>query len=115
MSNILLNYVTVGDNIDASEGLGHSTNSLTSSLTREEYRYCQTLLNTVKHDWIDDYLKQSLYNKILIKLGLQEQQDAVERQTLKGVVDLPARPRTTLLKDTDATDIFEQMGHGRTL
>ncbi|MEG3917977.1 NACHT domain-containing protein [Microcoleus sp. T3_A4] len=83
------------------------------SLTQQEYRQRQSLLSHVKSSWIEGVLETSLHNRKLLKLDLERRADAVQR-SFHSADELPiARDRA--LEWLRATDIFEQMGTGRTL
>jgi len=81
-----------------------------SSLTQQDYRNRQILLNRVDHYWVKGCLEQSLYHHIQLDLGLQKRQDAV---------DLPwgtlAEPCRTLPQGTRIIEQFDSLGVGRRL
>ncbi|MDB9536499.1 NACHT domain-containing protein [Dolichospermum planctonicum CS-1226] len=83
-------------------------------LTQREYRQRQVLLSKVKEYWIEGVLKKSLYTQGMIELGLEKRSDAVKRP-FSGFGELPGESRQILPTGTDATEVFNQMGEGRTL
>jgi Fe-S cluster biosynthesis and repair protein YggX len=106
--------VTVYDNVDVL-GLGRrQTSGSVKPLTQQDYRNRKVLLNKVKKFWIEGVLEKSLHIKALIELGLEERLDAVERP-FQDVQEIPEESRQTLPSGTDATQVFNQMGEGRTL
>lgn len=80
------------------------------TLSREEYRNRQILLNKVRNFWVKGVLEKSLYNKAKIELGLEERFD-----TLELLYDAPDQPRQALPDGTRAIDKFDELGEGRTL
>jgi hypothetical protein len=48
-----------------------------SPLTRQEYRNRQALLTKVNNFWVKGVLEKSLYNQVMIELGLEERPDAI--------------------------------------
>jgi adenylate kinase family enzyme len=106
--------VTVYDKVDVL-GLGsRQTSGSVKPLTQQDYRNRKVLLNKVKKFWIEGVLEKSLHIKALIELGLEERLDAVERP-FQDVQEIPDESRRTLPSGTDATQVFNQMGEGRTL
>ena len=94
-------------------GLGQISDNRRQSLTQQEYRWRQVLLNKVKDSWIKGVLENSLHAKVLFELDIKERRDAVER---------PFSDLEEFSQDSDksfewlrASDIFEEMGAGRTL
>jgi DNA polymerase III delta prime subunit len=94
-------------------GLGQISDNRRQSLTQQEYRWRQVLLNKVKDSWIKGILENSLHAKVLFELDIKERRDAVER---------PFSDLEEFSQDSDksfewlqASDIFEEMGVGRTL
>ena len=92
--------------------LGQAT-SRTQPLTRQENRQRKSLLSHVKSAWIEGVLEPSLHNRTLLKLDLEKRPDAVQRSS-RGIDGSPTEPDQSLgwLR---GTDIFDQMGTGRTL
>ncbi|MDJ0702477.1 MAG: NACHT domain-containing protein [Leptolyngbyaceae cyanobacterium MO_188.B28] len=84
------------------------------SLTRQEYRWRQALLKRVKQSWIEGVLEKSLYVRVLIELGLEERKNAVQNP-LTDVEEFATEVAEAFPEGTDITDIFEQLGAGRTL
>ncbi len=106
-------YATVYDRIHASDGLSGQAGSI-RRLTRNESRQLKVLLNKVKKFWIESVLEKSLYNQVLIELGLEEKPDAIPTR-FPGVEEFPEQPGQILSEGTNVTNIFEEMGSGRTL
>ena len=84
------------------------------SLSKQEYRWRQVLLDKVKHYWIEGVLEKSLHNQALVELGLEERTQAVA-SPLDGVKEFLEEADQTFPVGTQATDIFENLGAGRTL
>ena len=111
--------VVVGDrnsiqhiNVFSSITVGPATATLSQPLSKQEYRWRQTLVSKVKHYWIEGVLKKSLHNQVLIELGLEERSNAVA-SPLKGVGEFPDEPGRTFPDGTQATAIFDDMGAGQ--
>jgi len=85
-----------------------------SPLTRQEYRNRQALLTKVKNFWVKGVLEKSLYNQVLIQLGLEEQLDAVANPW-NVIVETEESSPQPLPEGTKVIDIFDQIGAGRTL
>ncbi|MGK7906382.1 MAG: NACHT domain-containing protein [Synechococcus sp.] len=83
-------------------------------LTRLEYRQRTVLLSKVKEYWIEGVLEKSLLTNEMVKLDLEERSDAIERP-FSGFEELPEESRQIYPTGTDATEIFNQIGEGRTL
>lgn len=83
-------------------------------LTQVEYRQRKVLLSKVKEYWIEGVLEKSLHTKAMIELGLEKRSDAVERP-FSGFEELPEESRQILPTGTGATEVFNQIGEGRTL
>ncbi|MEA5509547.1 NACHT domain-containing protein [Crocosphaera sp. UHCC 0190] len=97
-----------------SELISGPTSDTGQSLTQVEYRQRTVLLSKVKEYWIEGVLNKSLHTKAMIELGLEKRTDAVERP-FSGFEELPEASRQILPTGTDATDVFHQIGEGRTL
>lgn len=83
-------------------------------LTQQEYRNRKVLLNKVKKFWVEDVLDKSLHIKALLELGLEKHLDAVD-SPFTGVQEIHQESRQILPSCTDAVQVFNQMGEGRTL
>ncbi|MEM9153113.1 MAG: hypothetical protein AAGB19_22040 [Cyanobacteria bacterium P01_F01_bin.3] len=57
--------------------VGPTTSTNSPTLSKQEYRWRQVLVDNVKHYWIEGVLKKSLHNQALIELGLEERSKAV--------------------------------------
>jgi len=85
------------------------------SLTpRQEYRNRQALLNKVNNSWVKGVLEKTLYNQVLIELGLEEHADAVVSPCNMELETTEATQKS-LPKGTKVISIFDQLGEGRTL
>lgn len=112
LGGIVINQLTIHDRVPAAAALPPI--SVAPSLTQQEYRQRQVLLNKVKEYWVKGVLETSLHTRALIELGLQERLDLVQRP-FREVAEFPEISATALAEDTSATTVFEQMGAGRTL
>ncbi|MEQ8468104.1 NACHT domain-containing protein [Coleofasciculus sp. E1-EBD-02] len=84
------------------------------SLTpRQEDRNRQALLNKVNKFWVKDVLEKSLYNQVMIELGLEERPDAITNPW-SAIIETNDSPQP-LPDGTKIIDIFDQIGIGRTL
>ncbi len=110
------NHGTVSQNFiyQVSELISGQTSSTKQTLTQVEYRQRKVLLSKVKEDWIEGVLEKSLHTKAMIELGLEKRSDAVERP-FSGFEELPEESRQILPTGTSATEVFNQIGEGRTL
>ncbi|NEP00738.1 MAG: NACHT domain-containing protein [Symploca sp. SIO2E9] len=84
------------------------------TLTRQEYRNRQALLNKVKKDWVKGVLEKSLYNQVLIEWGLEERPDAIANPW-SVILETEESSPQPLPAGTKIIDIFDQIGAGRTL
>jgi DNA replication protein DnaC len=83
------------------------------SLTQQEYRDRQSLLEQVESFWIKGVLERSLHNRKRLKLDLEIRADAVQR-FFHSADELPTSHDQSLEWLT-SINVFEQMGTGRTL
>ena len=83
------------------------------SSSKQEYRYRQVLLNKVRDSWIKGVLENSLHTKALVELKIQGKPDLVTNP-FSQYQELPVDPNSSY-EWLQASDIFEQMGDGRTL
>ncbi len=90
------------------------SNIVVQTLTQQEYRQRQVLLNKVKDAWVKGVLEKSLHARVLIELGLQERPDLVQ-QPFSDVAEFADVPGQALPEGTPATTVFDRMGLGRTL
>ncbi|MEM6599226.1 MAG: NACHT domain-containing protein, partial [Cyanobacteria bacterium P01_C01_bin.69] len=84
------------------------------TLSRQEYRWRQVLVQKVKHHWIEGVLERSLHNQVLIELGLEEREQAVV-SPVSGFEEFAKEAKRPFPKGTQATDVFDGLGAGRTL
>ncbi|MEM7129824.1 MAG: hypothetical protein AAF702_26055 [Chloroflexota bacterium] len=59
--------------------------------------------------WIDGVLKSSLYNEMLIRLGLESNPDAVDNRPWDLILQQPNQPDRTIVEDKEIIDIFDEM------
>lgn len=83
-------------------------------VSQQEYRWRQVLLDRVKSFWIDGLLANSLHAQVLIELGLEERNQFVQNP-LSEVEEFPSDSRRVFPVGTAATNIFDEIGAGRTL
>ncbi|MBD2337377.1 NACHT domain-containing protein [Calothrix sp. FACHB-156] len=112
LGGIVINQLTIHDRVPAAAALPPI--SVAPSLTQQEYRQRQVLLNKVKEYWVKGVLETSLHTRALIELGLQERLDLVQRP-FHEVAEFPEISATALAEGTSVSTVFEQMGAGRTL
>ena len=84
------------------------------ALTRQERHNRQALLTKVKNFWIKGVLEKSLYNQVLIELGLEERPDTVANPW-NVVLETGDESPQPLPEGTKVIDIFDRVGEGRTL
>jgi DNA polymerase III delta prime subunit len=84
------------------------------TLTPQECRNRQALLTKVKNFWIKGVLEKSLYNQVLIELGLEERPDAIANPW-NVIIETGDSWSQPLPKGTKVINIFDQIGEGRTL
>ena len=97
-----------------SELISRQAGATEQPLTQVEYRQRRVVLSKVKEYWIEGVLKKSLHTKAMIELGLEKRSDAVNRP-FSGLEELPEESGQILPGGTDATEVFNQIGAGRTL
>ncbi|MBD1887688.1 NACHT domain-containing protein [Microcoleus vaginatus] len=83
------------------------------SLTQQEYRDRQSLLEQVESFWIKGVLEKALHKRKRLKLDLEIRADAVQR-FFHSADELPTSHNQSLEWLT-SINVFEQMGTGRTL
>ncbi|MGK7893222.1 MAG: NACHT domain-containing protein [Xenococcus sp. (in: cyanobacteria)] len=84
-------------------------------LTQEEYRNRQALLSKVKDFWVEGVLKQSVHNRMLIELNLEERPDALESSHWGLAWNLPHQQGQNLPPGTKVIDQLDELGTGRRL
>lgn len=87
---------------------------LAPPLSRREYRNRQALLNKVKTFWIQGVLNASLHDQVLIALGMDEYPGAIAPPWNLSVAHRHQPPKT-LDGSVPVTQIFDEIGPGRTL
>ncbi|HIK14431.1 MAG TPA: TIR domain-containing protein [Leptolyngbyaceae cyanobacterium M33_DOE_097] len=83
-------------------------------MSPQQYRNRKTLLNKVRNYWIKEVLENSLQDRVLMELGLQEQMDAVIPPWHIST-DTPNSTPKPFPEGTRVTALFDQLGEGRTL
>jgi NACHT domain len=112
LGGVVVNNLTIYERV--SEALLPPPIRVEQPLTQQEYRQRQVLLNKVRDYWVKGVLETSLHAKMLIALGLQERLDLVQRP-FSGVAEFSDAPGQALPEGTQATNVFVEMGEGRTL
>ena len=84
------------------------------TLTRQEYQNRQALLTKVKNFWVKGVLEKSLYNQVLIELGLDETPSAIT-SSWNVILETGDSSTQPLPEGTKIIDIFDEIGPGRTL
>jgi hypothetical protein len=107
-------YVTLNFISQVSELISGQASSTEQSSTQEEFRQRKVLLSKVKQAWIEGALERSLPTKAIIELGLEKRSDAVVLP-FSSFEELPEESRQILPTGTGATEVFNQIGDGRTL
>jgi hypothetical protein len=83
-------------------------------LSRQDYYNRQVLLNKVSHYWVKGVLETALCDRVLIDLGMEEQQEAVVAP-LQVVLETMDDSPTPLPSSMKPIDFFDQLGEGRSL
>ena len=89
------------------------TQALTT-LSKQKYRWRQTLLSKVRQFWIEGVLEKSLHAKVVFELGLEERSNLIQKP-LSGMEEFAADEGQMLPEGTTASKVFEDIGAGRTL
>ncbi len=105
------NQVIQGDNNQIHT---HIYKNQQPTLTRQEYRNRQALLTKVKNFWVKGVLEKSLYNQVLIELGLDDRPDAIA-SSWDVILETENSSPQPLPEGTKIIDIFDKIGVGRTL
>ena len=108
------NTVTYTTNVFSVVGVEKIPSEHSHTLSKQEYRWRQVLVDNVKHYWIEGVLEKSLHNQALIELGLEERIHAIA-SPLSGVQEFLNKTGRTFPEGTQATNIFDALGAGRTL
>ncbi|MGB3572522.1 MAG: NACHT domain-containing protein [Phormidesmis sp.] len=108
------NIVTYTTNVFSSFEVEQFPARPSQRISQQEYRWRQVLVQNVKHYWIEGVLERSLHNQALIELGLEERAQAVA-SPIGGVEEFATETERSLPTGTQATDIFDSLGAGRTL
>ncbi|MGB5914097.1 MAG: hypothetical protein WBG63_04480, partial [Phormidesmis sp.] len=108
------NIVTYTTNVFSSFEVEQFPARPSQRISQQEYRWRQVLVQNVKHYWIEGVLERSLHNQALIELGLEERAQAVA-SPIGGVEEFATETERSLPAGTQATDIFDSLGAGRTL
>ncbi|MBW4600699.1 MAG: NACHT domain-containing protein [Calothrix sp. FI2-JRJ7] len=99
--------------VEVSNLLGWRTSDAAKKFTQHEYEQKKILLHKVKNYWVKGILENSLHTKVIIELGVKEELDAV-KDIFTGLKERSGQSNQ-LPTGAGATDIFNQMGEGRTL
>src|SRR5919199_3041382 len=83
-------------------------------LTPQQVKNRQAILNKVRNFWVKGVLETSLYDQVLIELGLEERADAVV-SSWNMELETADEAQKPLPKGTKVISIFDQLGEGRTL
>ena len=75
---------------------------------RKELRNRQTMLQLVKTFWVEGVLEQSLYQEVLIELGIEHKPNAVENPW-NSVIQEAGQATRTIEPDTKISNVFRQM------
>jgi len=94
--------------------LGRNNFSRKQSLTRQEYRWRQVLLSKVKENWIKGVLEKSLFKQVLFEQTIANRPDAIQKHPFSQLEELSVESDKSF-EFMQASDIFEEMGAGRTL
>ena len=119
--------VVVGDHNVINQGPSYHTTNVfgtfeteqfsarpSQSLSRNEYRWRQVLIQNVKRYWIEGVLEKSLHNQVLIELGLEERGQAIA-SPISAAEEFAEDAGRPFPAGTQETDIFDGLGAGRTL
>lgn len=74
---------------------------------QRDLRNRQIMLQRVHNFWVKGVLENSLYNEVLIELGIETQPDAVE-YPWNMIIQHPDQPNHQLPHDTRVVDIFDE-------
>jgi len=75
-----------------------------------DQRNLAALRKTVSRFWIDGVLKHSLYNEVLIRLGLDARPQAVDNRPWKLALQQSGQPDAVIADDIQVVEIFDKMG-----
>ena len=82
--------------------------------SQQTYRNRQALLNKVRRFWIEGVLDRSLHGQVLLTLGLEKRPDAIA-PPWQITYATPGQGPQPLPPGTQASDVFNAIGAGRTL
>lgn len=108
------NTITYNTNVFSDVNIEQFPIRRAQQLNQQEYRWRQVLVQNVQHYWIEGVLERSLHNQVLIELGLEERAQAVS-SPISGVEEFAKKADRPFPEGTQATDIFDDLGAGRTL
>lgn len=83
-------------------------------MSPQQYRNRKTLLSKVRNYWIQEVLENSLHDRVLLELGLEERMDAVAAPWYIADANVDFTPKP-LPEGTQAVTLFDRLGEGRTL
>ena len=75
---------------------------------KRERRNRQAMLKLVHDTWVKGVLEKSLYNEVLIELGMERADDAVVNPW-DMVIHVPEQEHRQLPKGTRIVDVFDEM------
>lgn len=83
-------------------------------MTPQQYRNRQALLSKVKNYWVKGVLENSLQNRVLLELGLEERPDAIAHpwSLTVGTTEQVPKPIPAGVR---VVALFDQLGEGRSL
>ena len=88
--------------------------SQSAAPTGENRRGLEILLRKVRQYWIEGVLEKSLFQAILIDLGMQRMQDAVDNPCAEtpwtGLLERPGAETQALAPQQKLADVFEEEG-----
>ena len=70
----------------------------------------QAMLKLVKNIWVKGVLEQSLYNEVLLDLGMEERPEAVKRPWAM-ILEVPEQASRRLPQGTKIVHVFDEMNH----
>ena len=82
--------------------------------SEQEIRSRQTLIHNVRTYWVEGVLRKSLYSQITVELGIEERSSAIAFPVSNVGTSIETNNRI-LPEDTQAAEIFDGLGTGRTL
>lgn len=102
--------IVVGDNNTVNQTFTKRISNFFAGDTEQQraYRNRRAMLELVKNTWIKGVLEKSLYNEVLIELGMEEHPGAVNHPW-DMQVQMPNQTNRTLPAGTSMIDVFDEM------